>query len=346
MKEALFYKKQKNNSVSCCLCPHNCLIKTGQSGYCGVRENIRGQLYAMTNGLIAAAASDPVEKKPLYHFYPGETAFSLGGYGCNLKCRHCQNHEISQKRDEKSFSHLYQLTPEQIIDRALENKCRIIAWTYNEPTIWYEYILETSKLAAEKGLKTILITNGVINKTALEKLLPYIDAYRLDIKGFSDDFYKELTGFPYLQTVLTSGKTAFNMGCHVEIVTNIIPGLNNDKNQIKGISNWICEELDKSVPWHITAYFPANKMNLKAASIEILQQAALIGKSAGVEHIYLGNVYSAEEGKTVCANCGKTLIIRFGFSLKNNLTNRGKCPECHYRLKMYTDKNTESLVKR
>ncbi|MDA3811027.1 MAG: AmmeMemoRadiSam system radical SAM enzyme, partial [Spirochaetaceae bacterium] len=273
MTEALFYEKKSDKTVKCNLCPHFCIIKENERGYCGVRKNQNGTLYAITTGLIIAAASDPIEKKPLYHFYPGSRAYSLGGFGCNLACVHCQNHNISQVRDELSFSRLQRMSPEQIVNNALKSECKVIAWTYNEPTIWYEYILATSKLAKVAGLKTVLITNGVINIEPLKYLMPYIDAYRIDVKGFTNNFYKKLTGFSFLNSVLKSGETAYSEGCHIEVVSNIIPGWNDGKEHIEGIARWIIEKMDNSVPWHVTAYYPAHELTEEATSTEILRKA-------------------------------------------------------------------------
>ena len=335
LTEALFYKKLNDKKVVCRLCPHNCIIDQGKRGYCGVRKNIKGKLIALTAGHIISAACDPVEKKPLYHFYPGSQAFSLGGFGCNLACKHCQNHEISQTRNESSFSFLYDMSPEKIIKSAKENHCKLIAWTYNEPTIWYEYIIATSKLALKEKIKTVLITNGVINIDPLEALLPYIDAYRVDVKGFTNSFYEELTGFPYLKNVLDSAKLAYDQGCHVEIVSNIIPNWNDGKRHIEGIAKWIKEELDESVPWHITAYHPANNLHEQSTPVQTLENAYGTGKKLGLKHIYLGNVYTATAGDTHCPKCNKTLISRDGMSTRSNIIKKGKCPLCGYKLQMY-----------
>jgi len=337
MTEALFYTKREHEEVQCRLCPHTCLIKPEKRGYCGVRKNISGKLYALTSGRVISAVADPVEKKPLYHFFPGSRAYSLGGFGCNLACRHCQNHTISQVRDEVSFSMLQKMPSREIIENALAGKCKMIAWTYNEPTIWYEYIFETSKLAREKGLKTVLITNGVINKEPLLELLPFIDAYRIDVKGFTDDFYKQLTGFPFLKTVMESGETAFAAGCHVEVVTNIIPNWNDGKEHIEGISTWIKEKLDPSVPWHITAYHRANKLSEKDTPSETLISAKKTALKIGLNHIYLGNIYTENDGNTLCPECGNTLIRRYAMSMERNITEKGCCPQCHSPLKMYRD---------
>lgn len=334
LTEALFYQKN-GDSVSCGLCPHYCTISSGGKGFCGVRKNIAGTLYAMTSGKIITEACDPVEKKPLYHFYPGSLAFSLGGLGCNLACRHCQNHEISQKRDDASLLRLFDKTPREIVADCQDNGCTMIAWTYNEPTIWFEYILETSRLAKPAGIKTVLITNGVINSEALEYLLPYIDAYRVDIKGFSQELYKKLTGFAFLDTVLKSAESAFDKGCHLELVTNIIPRWNDSNAQVDGLISWIKNRLNVSVPWHVTAYHPSYKLAEERTSVDILESIYEKGKKAGLKHIYLGNVYSSKGSDTLCPQCAKTLIKRFAMSMDENILEQGCCPHCGYKLKIY-----------
>lgn len=334
MTEALFYEK-KGTELICRLCPHNCTISPEKKGFCGVRKNVGGKLYTLTFGRIISAACDPIEKKPLFHFHPGTLAYSLGGLGCNLACRHCQNHEISQRRDDSSLSQMYEMTPEQIVKNAIEKGCKTIAWTYNEPTIWYEYILETSLLAKRRGIKTALITNGVINKEALEHLLPHIDAYRVDIKGFSHEFYKKLSGFPFLDRVLESAELAFDKGCHVELVTNIIPHWNDQGTHIDRMINWIKSRLDVGIPWHITAYHPAYKLHEERTSTELLEKIYRSAKDAGLKHIYLGNVYSSLGSDTICPGCGKTLIRRDLMSMKENLLQNGSCPDCGNRLKMF-----------
>lgn len=335
MREALFYEKKANLKVQCSLCPHFCQINEGEKGFCGVRKNIAGKLYALTYKRIITAACDPIEKKPLYHFLPGSSAFSLGGLGCNLHCRHCQNHEISQNRDDRSIENLYSLSSEEIIRKAKEQNCSTIAWTYNEPTIWYEYIKETASLARREGLKTALISNGVINVDPLENLLPLIDAYRVDIKGFSEDFYRRLTGFPFLSTVLKSAETAFNRGCHVELVTNIIPGWNDGDKQIDKLISWIKERLSPAVPWHVTAYHPAYRMFEKTTPSQTLTAIREKGLKAGLNHIYLGNLPSDRGSDTYCPSCGMTLIKRYAMSVRENLVEGSNCPQCGYSLKMF-----------
>lgn len=335
MTEAMFYDKKPDGAVRCRLCPHNCLIKKGDKGFCGVRRNEEGVLYALTEGRIISAASDPVEKKPLYHFLPGTLAFSLGGLGCNLMCRHCQNHEISQTRDDGAIDRLYSMEPARIVREALDRNCAMIAWTYNEPTIWYEYIMATSLLARKVGLKTVLITNGVINREPLEELLPLIDAYRVDIKGFSEDFYRSLTGFPFLEIVKRNAEIAFHAGNHLELVTNIIPEMNDREEQIDNLIKWIKESLSPSVPWHVTAYHPAYKMSRSATPASTLIKIRERGLKAGLKHIYLGNIRSDEGSQTVCPSCGTILIRRDGFSTVENNMKKEACPRCGTRLEMF-----------
>lgn len=330
-----YFEKRDDKAVRCLLCPHNCLIENGEKGFCGVRKNTDGLLYALTFEKLISAAVDPIEKKPLYHFLPGSQAFSLGGLGCNLICRHCQNHEISQKRDDLSIDNLYKMSPETIVKKAIEKDCQVLAWTYNEPTIWFEYIKATSSLAQKAGLATALITNGVINEKPLRELLPLVEAYRVDVKGFSNEFYRDLTGFPFLKRVLHNAEIAFESGCHVEIVTNIIPGMNDDEEQIEGIIQWIKEKLSPHVPWHVTAYHPAYKLQKPAAHRELLEKIRNKAKDSGLKHIYLGNVYSPEGCNTECPQCGSLLIERYLMSMTSNRLIENQCPDCHFTLPVY-----------
>lgn len=230
---------------------------------------------------------------------------------------------------------MYEMTPEQVVKNAIKEGCQTIAWTYNEPTIWFEYIIETSRLAKKRGINTALITNGVINREPLEYLLPHIDAYRVDIKGFSREFYQRLTGFPFLDTVLQNAEIAFLKGCHVELVTNIIPRWNDDESQIDRMIAWIKNTLNDGIPWHITAYHPAYHLHEERTSPELLEQIYKKAKKAGLKHIYLGNVYSSMGSNTICPDCGKVLIKRYAMSMEKNILKKGCCPGCGYRLKMF-----------
>jgi pyruvate formate lyase activating enzyme len=334
MKIAAFWHHEKDG-VRCDLCPHHCFIKEGGDGFCGVRGVRDTELYALTYGKIAASAYDPIEKKPLYHFYPGHKTFSVGGIGCNLRCRHCQNWQISCRDATDNLDGLYPLLPIEAIRLAQENFCESIVWTYNEPSIWYEYILDSAPLAQEAGLKTVMVTAGMINSEPLQNLLPYIDAYRLDIKGFSGDFYRWLTGIDCLDQVLENGLAAFSAGCHVEIVTNLIPGHNDDEMQLRALARWIVQNLSSKTPWHLTAYFPNHHLQVEPTGISALERGVEIGHEEGLSHIYIGNIAGHKSQHSYCEGCNVRLITRDGFRIVQNRMVHFCCPECGVRFENY-----------
>lgn len=337
MQKALYYEKLDNHRVRCRLCPRFCTLDSGETGICGVRENIGGSLIARSYGLVASVAIDPVEKKPLYHFHPGAETFSLGGVGCNLRCIHCQNSSLSRASVQNSLRALEKISPEQIVSACLDRGCKLLVWTYNEPSIWYEYIRDTAKLARDRGLKTVLVTAGAINREPLLQLLPLIDAYRLDIKGFTEKLYRDLCGFPFLETVLQSALTALEAGCHIEIVTNIIPNWNDDDEQMKKLAIWIRDNLGPETPWHITAYYPALQMTEPPTPPATIHRIASLGRSLGLKQVFAGNVRDSKDSSTLCPGCEGTLIRRSGFRLLENRIKEGCCPDCKYRLRMYRD---------
>jgi pyruvate formate lyase activating enzyme len=336
MKEAAYWHSEQDR-VRCDLCPHRCLIKDGAQGFCGVRGNRNGKLYALTYGLIAAQAIDPVEKKPLYHFYPGHRTLSLGSVGCNLRCRHCQNWRISCGDATTGLHELQALPPEAAVQLALDSRCQSLVWTYNEPSVWYEYILASAPLAHKAGLKTIMVTAGMLNSQPLDDLLPHIDAYRLDIKGFSAEFYRWLTGIDCLDQVLANAVAAYRAGCHVEIVTNLIPGHNDDEAQLRELSRWIVENLSPQTPWHLTAYFPNHELKLASTDLDSLEKGVQIGRQSGLEHIFIGNVPGHNFQHSLCSGCGQLLIQRDGFKVRANRIVESRCPACGYFLKNYLD---------
>ncbi len=337
MKEALFYERADRNAVRCRLCPHECVVAEGRTGTCGVRLNRGGRLWALTYGRVAAAAVDPIEKKPLYHFYPGARTFSVGTFGCNLRCKHCQNWHISHRRASEAEAELSNLSPEELVSAAVAQRCSAIAWTYNEPSIWIEYVLEGARLAHRRGLRTVLVTSGVINPAPLRALLNHIDAYRLDIKGFSEDFYARLTGSRVLDTVLQNALTARQADAHLEIVTNVIPNWNDSDEQLGGLSSWIAQNLGPETPWHVTAYHPAHQVTEPPTPRETLIRAREIGAENGLKHIYLGNLPSLEDENTRCPECGRTIIRRSALRLEALELIRGRCKHCGYRLGRYFD---------
>ncbi|HDQ07925.1 MAG TPA: AmmeMemoRadiSam system radical SAM enzyme [Methanoculleus sp.] len=325
MHEAEMYRKEEDGSVTCALCSHRCHIKEGRRGICGVRENRRGTLYALTYGKISAEAIDPIEKKPLFHYLPGTTTYSLGGIGCNFRCRHCQNWEISQSDD---FSHLAFLKVEDAVARALASGCRSIAWTYNEPTIWHEYTREMAARARAKGLGTVYVTNGYITPEALAEMTPHLEAYRVDIKAFTDDFYRTVCG-AHLDPVLASTKQAYEAGMHVETVTLVIPGMNDDPEDIRDLCRWVVRELGPEVPMHFTAFHPDYHMrDTPATPVAVLERCHAIAREEGVQYPYLGNVFSHPAQHTHCHACGALLIERDAFHSRTVGLENGRCTAC------------------
>lgn len=335
MKEALLYEKLSHKMVHCRLCPHNCVIPEGKTGFCGVRKNADGILYALTYGKVVSIAIDPIEKKPLNHFYPGASAFSIGTFGCNMRCLHCCNWEISHHSATEGGEGLKELSPEMAVRMAQDRQCEVLAWTYNEPSIWFEYVLDTAKLARKAGVLTVMVTSGMINTPALKTLLNYIDAYRLDIKGFTEDFYQRLTGTPVLAQVLENARTAYQAGVHLEIITNIIPNWNDSDEQLNGLSRWIVENLDVDIPWHVTRYHPEYKMSEPPTPATTLERAKAIGHKNGLRHVYIGNVPGHPGQNTVCPGCDKVLIDRLGFGIGENHIVKGSCCFCGYRIGHY-----------
>lgn len=335
MKEALFYEKLKNARVHCHLCSHECIIADGKRGFCGVRSNREGILYAMTYGKIVSSALDPIEKKPLNHFYPGISTYSVGSIGCNMRCIHCQNWQISQPESSVAEGQLGNLSPADAVRKTKENNCRALVWTYNEPSIWIEYVLDCAKLAREAGLLTVLVTSGMINPLPLKSLLEYTDAYRLDIKGFSEDFYQRLTGSRVLGQVLENARIAYRSGAHVEIVTNVIPNWNDSDEQLSGLARWIVENLSVDVPWHVTRYYPYYKLSEPPTPVSTLERAREIGLREGLNYVYVGNVPGHPGEKTYCPDCRKLLIDRGGYAIAANNIVQGGCKFCGHRIGHY-----------
>ncbi len=291
MKEALFYKKIADQKVKCMLCPWNCVIAEGKVGICSVRQNIKGKLYSLIYAKASSIAVDPIEKKPLYHFHPGSKVLSVGTYGCNMKCGHCQNWSIAHTNYFKEKPSTEEISPQRLIELAKESGSDGIAWTYNEPTIWFEYALDGAKLAKKAGLYTVFVTNGYISIPALDEIGPYLDAYSLDLKAFNNNVYKKLCQIKDFKPVLEAGKRAkkkWNMA--IEITTNIIPTLNDDDEQLKNIANWIAKDLGTDTPWHVSRFFPyLDYKHLSHTPIETLERAKQIGKQAGLKYVYIGN---------------------------------------------------------
>jgi len=327
MKEALFYEKLKNRSARCYLCSHYCSIEEQKFGFCGVRQNIGGILYTHTYGKVIATHVDPVEKKPLYHFLPGSSSFSIATIGCNFRCGFCQNWEISQGsfRDGDIVGGAV-LSPEEIVKEALRNNCRSISYTYTEPTIFFEYALEIAKLAKEKGLYNNFITNGYMTKECLGMIRPYLDAANVDLKFFKDDSYKRICSGG-LGPVLNSILLMHEFGVWLEVTTLLVPGENDSKQELEGIANFIVS-LDKNIPWHVSRFNPDYKFTgFQPTPEKTIKEAVDIGRKAGLKFTYAGNVYGWGND-TLCPVCQKLLIKREVFTVLDYNIKAGKCIYC------------------
>jgi len=333
MREALYWEPLDKNRVRCKLCPLNCIIDEGQRGSCRVRKNIGGKLYTLNYGKVSAIAADPVEKKPLFHFWPGSCALSIATVGCNMHCKHCQNWEISQS--DESFPYLHDMTPEMVVDMAKRYSCESIAYTYNEPVIWYEFVLDTAKLARREGIYNLLITNGYINEEPFRELAPYIDAMNIDIKAFSDEFYMKIasvpSGEPSRRTAVIAKK---DYGIHVELTYLIIPTLNDKEEEIRAFARWVVENLGDDTPVHFSRFFPHYKlMHLPPTPIETMDMAYRVAKEEGLKFVYIGNVPGHPGENTYCPSCGKPLIVRYGFEIAEyHITPDGRCEYCGERI--------------
>lgn len=326
--ESSFYKKLDADIVECQLCPHYCKIKSERMGICNVRLNKEGVLHSTQWGVIASASLDPIEKKPLYHFFPGKMIYSIGGYGCNLKCLFCQNYEISQYVPQ-NVDNLRLIKPNEIVQKAKIHPENIgIAYTYNEPTISIEYILETAKIAKNEHLKNVVITNGFINQEPLSVLLEFIDAFNIDLKAFSDYFYRKFTGGS-IDPVLKSLKTIRKSGKHLEITFLVIPNLNDEYAEAIKMFDWIAKELGDNTVLHISRYHPAYLLNNPNTPHETLIKFYNLAKEK-LKHVYLGNIHYEHIGSdTICPICNSILIKREGFfSSVHGLKNDGSCAKC------------------
>ena len=326
LKEALFYEKLENKLVKCQLCPRKCVIPDSKRGFCGGRENRDGTLYTLVYAKPVAIHIDPIEKKPLFHFLPGTTAYSIATSGCNLRCKFCQNWEISQRRPEE-VDYVY-LEPQDLVKHVLESGSPTIAYTYSEPTIFYEYMLETAKLARAQGIKNIMHSSGYINEQPLRQLAKYLDAANIDLKAFTNDYYVKMSEAT-LEPVLKSLKVLKEEGVHVEITNLVLSGYNDDKDSIMKMCMWIRENLGQDTPIHFSRAFPMYKLlSLNPTPVETLEKARQIALDCGLKYIYIGNVAGNPAENTFCTRCKKIVIKRTGYTiLENNLEN-GKCKFC------------------
>ena len=312
--------------VQCHLCPNNCTLKPGARGMCKVRENRGGKLWTLVYGIPCAIHTDPIEKKPLFHFFPGISVFSLATAGCNLRCKFCQNWDISQSSPEELKN--LNLSPEEIVQEVKRNKIPSIAYTYSEPVVFYEYMLDIAKLAKANGIKNTIHSNGYINPEPLKELCKYLDAANIDLKGFTDEFYQELTN-GHLAPVLQTLKILRSEGVYLEITNLVIPTKNDDPTIIKKMCEWIRDSLGADVPLHFSRFWPMYKLeNLPPTPVETLEKARAVAMEVGLKYVYIGNIPGHQGENTYCPKCGKLLIKRVGYAVLQNNINRGKCKFC------------------
>ena len=324
LKEASYYKKL-GESVQCALCPHFCFIKQNEVGKCYIRKNINGVLYSLTYEKPAVICKDPIEKKPLYHFLPGTKSFSIGMAGCNMQCGFCQNWDLSQRGTERN---VLSINAEEIVSQVKDSKCPSISYTYSEPLVSYEYMLDIAKIARGKKIKNVMVTNGFINQEPLKELCKYIDASNIDLKSINNDFY-DITCKAKLEPVLETIKTMHKKGIWIELTNLIIPGLNDSEKDIRNLVLWVKNNLEADVPLHFSGFFPNYKMrHVEITSKEMLRKAREIAVKEGIHYVYTGNVLDEEGNNTYCHKCKKLLIERRGFMIIENKIKKGKCPYC------------------
>lgn len=311
--------------AECLLCPHFCKIAIGKSGICGVRQNTGGEITLKTYGVISGYSLDPVEKKPLYHFFPANNILSVGSYGCNMRCDFCQNFHISQNIPERL---VMEMSPEKLVQAAKSYERNIgLAFTYNEPVIWFEFMRDAAIAAKEAGLYTVMVSNGFVNPHPLSEIIGFIDGFNIDLKAFNNKFYKDLTGSE-IEPVKKALKQIALSGRHLEITTLIIPGQNEDEKEMERETEWIAGELGKNVPFHLSRYFPVHKRKDPATSNESVERLSQVA-AQNLDHVYIGNTFSETGQNTKCDKCGVTVTIRSGYKTKLlNLDNHGRCAQC------------------
>ena len=327
MKEAYLYEKMDESRVRCFLCNHKCLIKEGAKGICGVRENHGGTLMSLVYGKVIAKHVDPIEKKPLFHFLPSSNSYSIATVGCNFKCLFCQNADISQMPSDQNRVWGEDMTPEMIVNEALASRSSTIAYTYTEPTIYFELAVDTSRLAVSKGVKNIFVSNGYMTEECLKDIYPDLHGANVDLKSYRDRFYKEQCGAK-LEPVLKTLETMKKMGVWLEVTTLLVPGLNDSPEELKDLARFLAD-LDPSIPWHISRFHPTYKLtNTHPTPPETIRRARDIGYEAGLKYVYSGNLPGDRGEKTSCHGCGELLIDRFGFHVRENRIKNSRCPHC------------------
>jgi pyruvate formate lyase activating enzyme len=326
MREALLYERLEDSKVQCHLCAHSCTISPGKRGICGVRENRGGTLYSLVYGKVIAAHIDPIEKKPLFHFHPGSRSYSIATVGCNFRCLHCQNYEISQYPKEHADIPGMEMTPDEVVAAAERAHCASISYTYTEPTIFFEFAYDCARLAHDRGIKNVFVSNGYTSPEATRLIAPYLDGNNIDLKG-DDEFYKKVVG-ARLQPVLDTIRLMKELGVWVEVTTLVIPAHNDSEAFLSWAAEFI-SATDKAIPWHVTQFYPTFKLTDQPRTpVGTLRKARAIGLRAGLKYVYEGNVPGEGGENTYCPSCGEVLITRMGFFLTDIGMQNGRCKKC------------------
>ncbi len=330
MYEARLYEKLDEGRIKCFLCPQYCSISPGKRGICGVRENSGGTLYTLVYGKVAAKHVDPIEKKPFFHFYPGSHSFSISAVGCNFRCLHCQNYEISQYPKQNKDIPGQEMSPEEVVEEAVSAGCESIAYTYTEPTVFFEFAYDCARLAHKKGIRNVFVSNGYTSPDAIRLIAPYLDANNIDLKG-DDAFYKKIVGAK-LQPVLDTIKLMKELGVWVEVTTLIIPDYNDSDDFLTFAAEFI-KSVDASIPWHVSQFYPTYKLFDKPRTpLSTLRRAREIGLKTGLKYVYEGNVPGTNGENTLCPSCGALLIERIGFSVTHVSVKGSQCGKCGARI--------------
>jgi pyruvate formate lyase activating enzyme len=327
MKEVRHYRKLDGGNVSCYTCAHRCTVAEGRRGVCGVMENRGGVLYSLVYGRAVAMHADPIEKKPLFHFHPGSSAFSVATVGCNMRCLNCQNSDISQMPRDHRRIEGSDVPPEAIVRAAIDSGSRILSFTYTEPAVFFDYALDTALIAVRHGMENTFVTNGYFTEETVRAAAPVLHAANVDLKAFRDETYRNVCGAS-LQPVLESIRLLKNLGVWIEITTLLIPGVNDSEEELVSIARFI-HSVDPGIPWHISRFYPQYRMTDRPSTpVESIRRARAIGREAGLRFVYAGNVPGDEGENTSCWNCGGVLVERRGFQVASNRIRDGHCPDC------------------
>ncbi len=328
MQEAELYTKLTKDRVRCDLCAHLCRLRPGQAGICGVRHNLDGVLYTKVADRVVATHVDPIEKKPFYHILPGSKSYSLAAVGCNLSCRHCQNHEISQMPRSQGKIAGQRLRPEDLVREAIATGCRSLAYTYTEPTVYFELMTATAVLGREAGLLNLMVSNGFLTAPARGRLKPLLDGANIDLKAWSDSFYRRICGASGMTPVLETIADFAAQGIWVEVTTLLIPGYNDNPAELKELARFLVS-VSPAIPWHVTGFFPTYRLtNVPPTPPETINRARTIGLEAGLHHVFAGNRPGIGGESTYCHNCGELLLERYGFRVLKNRISESNCPVC------------------